>query len=299
MSRSRVSSVILVPYDDGSLRTPGNHAFSRERGTGQSVFQSPLMIRLRRMAALIVCLSPSWAVSCAPGGPGDTSAPSSDEAGILAEADVLIDGAAPASLPEPVEEASAACPQAAALERELGVERVTSSALANEPSVSQGAALQREAARLEAAWCLVRNNEAKRARTLLSLHGPTPSEERPLGNYAALVAAEAALQMDEPAQAAVELAGLKFPQGPARRRLRLGLGTGAGPWAEASAPSSVAAMNSDAAVTSIALARVTRPRLRKRPRITARPSLRVCATSARSSLPNGCPAGTGKRPSRY
>ncbi|MEE2829349.1 MAG: hypothetical protein VX498_09185, partial [Myxococcota bacterium] len=71
-----------------------------------------------------------------------------------------------------------------------------------------------DAARIEAAWCLLRNAESARSlRVLEPVLASDPASD--LADYAALVAAEAHLRKDEHTAAAALLSDLEFPEGPA------------------------------------------------------------------------------------
>jgi soluble lytic murein transglycosylase-like protein len=85
------------------------------------------------------------------------------------------------------------------------------------PAAKTAASVPGAAERIASAWCLVRNNQGQRALDLLEAgHSP----DQLLNDYARLVLGEAALLIDDAPRAATELEGLKFPEGPARRRLQ-------------------------------------------------------------------------------
>jgi soluble lytic murein transglycosylase len=103
------------------------------------------------------------------------------------------------------------CPDAVRLE-ESGT--VTSDNLGDLPED-----YTRAAERIAAARCLVRSDLAGRAVELLASLLALPSSS-PLHSYARLVGGEAALRHGDPTSALTHLTGLKFPEGPAARRLQ-------------------------------------------------------------------------------
>lgn len=163
-----------------------NHALCGNRGEVQSVFQSPFMPLRTPLAAFVLTVFGFATVHCAPGGQGPISPqPAAEPSEVVTEPP-----------PPPV------CPQAL--------------------SLVDGDHIEARAARLEAGWCLVRSGKPVRAEEVLAPLLDPAEPEGALRDYAALVAAEAALALDRPAAATELLSGLSFPEGPAERR-RLGL----------------------------------------------------------------------------